>query len=101
MVYSLVAASIGCTLDFEHLADTSVVAIVVQYMATALAVLALRRTKGPSPRFRLPLGPVIPVAATVGSLLFLAGAGWKDLVMGFVLLVLGVALGTAVRRVRK
>jgi hypothetical protein len=73
---------------------------VVQYIATALSVLALRRSKGPSSRFRLPFGPAVPVAATLGSFMFLAGAGWKDLVVGFGLLVIGIAFGTFMRRRR-
>jgi amino acid transporter len=97
-VVSVVVLVLACTLDFEHLADTSVVAIVVQYIGTALSVVALRRRAGPSNGFRLPLGPTIPLTAVGGSFLFLAGAGWRDLLLGLVLLLVGGAFGTLMRR---
>jgi basic amino acid/polyamine antiporter, APA family len=98
---SAIAAALACQLDFAHLADTSVVAIVTQYIGTAVAVLALRRKDGPSPGFRLPFGRVVPIAATLGSVAFLAAAGWKDLVAGLFLLAIGGTLGTLMRRARR
>jgi hypothetical protein len=71
---------------------------VAQYIGTALAVLAMRRRAGPSARLRLPLGPAIPIAATVVSAIFLAAAGWRDVALGAVLLAVGGVVGTVVRR---
>jgi hypothetical protein len=58
---------------------------------TCLAVLVLRRTRGPS-SFPLPLGPTIPVLATVGCVLFLNGIKRDDAVFSVGTLAVGLAL---------
>lgn len=68
--YALTSALLGRLGDFNRLADISNIAVVAQYLATCAALLVLRR-RLPPPRFRLPLGPLIPVLAIGGCLVFL------------------------------
>ena len=68
------AATLAVAGSFQTLALISVVARFAQYITTCLAVLVLRR-RGPlpspgavetgraEPRFRIPLGPVVPILA--------------------------------------
>jgi APA family basic amino acid/polyamine antiporter len=94
---SLVVAALAMTLDFTHLADVSNIAVVVQYQSTCVAILIWRRRRPRGDGFRLPLGPLIPVAALAGTLLFLAQVSRVELWFGAALLAVGLALGTATR----
>ncbi len=96
-VEAVVVTGLGASLDFERLANVSVVAIVVQYIGTALAVIALRRKNGPSDGFRLPFGPVVPLLAAAGSSMFLVVADHRDVVVGLAILAAGGVLGALVR----
>ncbi len=77
--------------DFDRLADLNNAAVFAQYVPTCLAVLVLRRTRAPS-GFVLPFGPVIPVLATVGCLLFLNGIGRDDVILSLATLAVGLSL---------
>jgi len=78
---------------FVQLAMLSVIARLATYIGTAAAVPVLRRRFGPRPgAFRLPGGPVIPVAALVLTLSLLASAGWENLVAGAIALVVGAVI---------
>lgn len=79
--------------SFAELAVLGVVARFAQYIPTVLAVIVLRRRDGPVPGgFRLPLGPVIPLATVALCLWLLANTDPVKLGMGAVALVLGAVL---------
>lgn len=69
-VVTFVAAATGA---FERLALLSSVAILLVYLATCLAVLQLRRSAAPG-TFRVPGGPVVPLAAIAVLLWLLSHA---------------------------
>ena len=76
LAYTVAAALLGNLGDFSRLADISNIAVVAQYLPTCLAVILLRRRWAQAPadphRFRLAGGPVIPLLATAGCLMFLS-----------------------------
>lgn len=87
---SLVLALSG---SFVQLALLSVVARLCAYIATALAVLVLRRRfAGREAMLRLPGGPVIPLLAALLSIGLLASASAKNLMAGGIALVLGAVV---------
>ncbi len=69
---ALVLTLLVSGLKFERLADVANVAVVIQYMATCIAVLVLRH-KSPAPpgAFVIPFGPLIPLLALFGCCAFL------------------------------
>jgi len=78
---------------FVQLAMLSVIARLATYIGTAAAVPVLRLRFGSRPgAFRLPGGPVIPVAALLLTLSLLASAGWQSLVAGAIALAVGAAI---------
>ena len=83
----------------EELAVLSVIARLVSYVATSLAVPVLRRKLPPTPAsIRLPGGPAIPIAAVAISLLLFAAAERKVFVAGFVAMAVGALVYAAGRR---
>jgi basic amino acid/polyamine antiporter, APA family len=88
---ALVCAGLAVFADFDRLADLNNAAVFAQYVPTCLAVPMLRRTKGAS-AFHLPLGPTIPVLATLGCILFLNGIKRADAVFSVATLALGLVL---------
>jgi amino acid transporter len=93
---SLACAGLAMFADFDRLADLNNTAVFAQYVPTCLAVLVLRRKRGPS-SFQLPLGPVIPLLGTAGCILFLNGVSGRDAWFSLGTLVAGVALHAAYR----
>jgi len=88
--------------DFDKLSDLNNAAVFAQYVPTCLAVLVLRRTRPEAPRkFKLPFGPLIPIAATLGCLLFLRGTRREDAIFSVVMLVVGLLLHAGWRVLRK
>jgi basic amino acid/polyamine antiporter, APA family len=88
---AMVCAGLAIFADFDRLSDLNNAAVFAQYVPTCLAVLVLRRTRGPS-AFALPLGPTIPLLATVGCILFLNGIKYDDAVFSLGTLAIGLAL---------
>ncbi|TMA84055.1 MAG: APC family permease [Deltaproteobacteria bacterium] len=88
---ALVCAGLAVFADFDRLADLNNAAVFAQYVPTCLAVPMLRRTKGAS-AFHLPLGPTIPVLATLGCILFLNGIKRADAVFSVATLAVGLVL---------
>ena len=88
---ALVCAGLAVFVDFDRLADLNNAAVFAQYVPTCLAVPMLRRTKGAS-AFHLPLGPTIPVLATLGCILFLNGIKRADAVFSVATLAVGLVL---------
>ena len=63
--FSVIATILALSGTFVWLATVSVVARLASYLATCLAVPALRKRSAGPPGFRIPLGPVIPVAGVL------------------------------------
>jgi amino acid transporter len=102
VVTAAVTMALSLWADFDRLSDLGNVAVFGQYLATCLAVPVLRRTRPDMPRrFRLPLGPVIPMAATAGCLLFLKDMKGDDLRFALVTLAGGLALFALLRWSRR
>ena len=95
-VTALVCAGLAVFADFDRLSDLNNAAVFAQYVPTCLAVPILRRTKGAS-AFRLPLGPTIPLLATLGCILFLNGIKRDDAIFSVGTLAVGLALHGAWR----
>jgi amino acid transporter len=91
-----VALALALSGSFVFLAAVSAVARLVMYLAVCLATLALRRRTpggdmGPA-LFVIPLGPVVPLLATVVASGILLGATTQQLAAGAAALVAGAAL---------
>jgi basic amino acid/polyamine antiporter, APA family len=91
-----VALTLALTGSFVTLAAVSAVARLVMYLAVCAATLVLRRRTpdaemGPA-QFTAPLGPVVPVLASVVALSILAGATPQQLLMGAYALAAGAVL---------
>jgi amino acid transporter len=97
---TLVMGLLVSGLNFDRLAAVSNIAVVVQYMATCVAVLVLRR-KSPAPAgaFVIPLGPLVPILALLGCMLFIRGVGLSDLMIAGALIAAGLLLGGLSQRV--
>jgi amino acid transporter len=79
--------------SFTQLAMLSIIARLATYMGTAAAVPVLRRRFGDRPdAVRLPGGPLIPIAALVLSLIFLASTTTANLIAGAIALAIGIAI---------
>jgi len=91
---TLVLVALALTGSFVFLAAVSAVARLVIYLSTCVATLWLRRPdSGVAPAtFTVPLGPVIPVLASLITLSILAGATSQQLLAGVAALVVGAAL---------
>jgi amino acid transporter len=97
-----VALTLALTGSFVQLAAVSAVARLVMYLAVCTATLVLRRRTpdadmGPA-QFTAPLGPVVPVLASVVTLGILAGASRQQLLAGGAALVGGAVLYAVARR---
>lgn len=91
-----VALVLALTGSFVQLAAVSAVARLVMYLAVTTATLVLRRRTPDeqmrAAEFTVPLGPVIPVLASVVSLSILAGATRQQLLSGAAALAAGAVL---------
>ena len=94
-----VCAGMAVFADFDRLSDLNNAAVFAQYVPTCLAVLVLRRTKGAS-SFVLPFGPLIPLLATAGCVLFLNGIKRDDAIFSVATLAVGLALHALYRLTR-
>jgi len=91
-----VALTLALTGSFVQLAAVSAVARLVMYLAVCTATLVLRHrtpdaTMGAA-QFTAPLGPVVPVLASLVALSILAGATAQQLLTGAMALVAGAIL---------
>jgi amino acid transporter len=88
IITTVISILVAYTGSFTFLASLSVVARFSQYIPTCLAVLVFRKTMPDAPRsFKVPGGPVIPLAAVLVSLWLLSNASGFQLLVG-----LGAAL---------
>ena len=99
-ITSLICAGMAVFADFDRLSDLNNAAVFAQYVPTCLAVLVLRRTRGPS-AFTLPFGPLVPLLATLGCVLFLNGINRGDAILSTGALLLGLALHALYRLWRR
>jgi len=88
----LAAVPVALSGSFIQLAAISMVSRFAQYLPACLAVLVLRRRKDLPQGFRIPFGPLVPVAATLICLWLLSKATHAQLVWGLGALALGVPL---------
>lgn len=96
----LVVGLLSSGLKFQRLADVSNVAVVVQYVATCIAVLVLRRKAVTGKQgFVIPLGPLVPCLALAGCLAFLRFVGVFELRMAALMITIGLVIG-AINRSR-
>jgi basic amino acid/polyamine antiporter, APA family len=101
LLTAAIVIALGTTLDFTALADTSNIAVVVQYISTCAAVLVQRHRHGPSLGFRTPLGPLIPVVAILGSAAFVLSVSPDELKLSAWLIGGGLLVGLVTRRLRR
>jgi amino acid transporter len=91
-----VALTLALTGSFVTLAAVSAVARLVMYLAVCTATLVLRgraaNAEMGAAQFTAPLGPVVPVLASVVALSILAGATTQQLLMGGYALIAGAVL---------
>ncbi len=92
LVQTALALPLAVAGSFEGLAAVSVVTRLVSYAGTALSVPVLRRRLAGVSRFRLPAGPLIPLAATALTVGLAASAERKHLVAAAVALATGLVL---------
>lgn len=92
----VVALTLALTGSFVTLAAVSAVARLVMYLAVCIATLVLRRRRPDAQmgeaQFTAPLGPVIPILASLVALSILAGATPQQLLMGAYALAGGAVL---------
>lgn len=86
-----VALTLALSGSFVTLAAVSAIARLVMYLAVCLSVLVLRKQQGPA-TFTVPLGPVIPIVASLVAFGILAGATQAQLVSGVAALAAGAVL---------
>ncbi len=84
------AAALALSGSFRQLAVVTVVSRLLQYAATCLAVLALRR-RGPAP-FRLPGGALLPVLGLAVCLGLATAAGRRELLAAALVVGSGLAV---------
>jgi len=92
LVQTSIALPLALSGSFEELAMLSVVARLTAYVATAAAIPVLRRRHAGKGGFKLPGGPMIPVAAIIVSLGLLASASWVNLLAGAVAGLVGAVI---------
>ncbi|MQS53531.1 APC family permease [Companilactobacillus mishanensis] len=91
LVSFIIAVPLALSGTFQTLAAISVVSRFAQYIPTILAVLVFRKKlTQTSSKFRIPLGPTIPVIAVVVSFWLLTKATGFQLIMGLGCLVIAV-----------
>jgi amino acid transporter len=92
LAQTAIALPLALSGSFVGLATLSVVARLVTYLATTMAVPVLRRRHATAESFRLPGGVVVPAIATTVSLGLLASASWINLVAAGTAALIGVAV---------
>lgn len=99
---TLVILLLASGLPFDKLADVSNVAVVIQYSATCIAVLVLRRRSRVVPGseisgFVIPGGPLVPLLALLGCAVFMLSVRLYELKLALIFIVLGVGFGVVIR----
>jgi APA family basic amino acid/polyamine antiporter len=93
LTQTAIALPLAFSGSFEVLATLSVVARLATYFGTAMAIPVLRRKLPQQPgAFRIPGGPVVPIAAASLCVVFALSAQPRNLIAGAIALVVGGAL---------
>jgi amino acid transporter len=93
ILQAAIALPLALTGSFVSLVALSVIARLVTYIGTAAAVPVLRqKLRAPEGAFRIPGGPVIPIAAVLLSIGLASSARWSNLVAGGAALVVGLVI---------
>jgi amino acid transporter len=95
---ALLAAVLVLPFDYRSLIGMSNVSVAVQYLATCLAVLQLRRRDPKPAAFRVPGGPALPVIGAVISASIFTQASFVELSWAFASLVVGLLAVALSRR---
>lgn len=82
--------SIALTGSFAKLAIISVVARLVQFLPTALAVLVFRKRYAEKSTYEIPFGPLVPVLAMIFTVWLISNASLEELLWGVMTLFIGV-----------
>jgi amino acid transporter len=91
-----VTALLVLVLDFRRLVDFTSVIMIVQYLATCVAVIVLRRTRPDAARsVRLPFGSAIPLAGGAVLAWLLAQARLVELALSAAAMAAGAILAVA------
>jgi len=97
LVFSAIAWAAALTATFAELATVSAIARLLFSAATCLAIPVLRRKMPPAP-FRVPGGPLVPLAAAALSIWLLSGMTRAQTLAGAVALAVGLALYALIAR---
>lgn len=93
LIQSAIALPLALTGSFARLASTSMLALIATYVGTAWAVPVLRgKFAGQPAGFRLPGGPLIPIAASLLCAALAWSAKRADVVAGAAAIVVGCVL---------
>jgi amino acid transporter len=98
VVTAITSAAFALGFDYRALIGMSNVAVAVQYLATCLAVLVLRRRAPERRGFRAPLGPTMPVLGVLVSAWVFTEATSEELIWASTSLLVGLGLVAATRR---
>ena len=102
---SIIALVFALSGSFAKLAAVSAVARLVAYAGTAFATLRLRQLERSghvaAATYSIPFGPLVPVLATLTSVIILVGATAEQLGLGAAALLAGAALFLTVRSVNR
>lgn len=92
IISSIIAIPIALSGSFTELAVISSISRFAQYLPTCLSILVLRRKKDLNATFRMPLGPVIPILASIVSIWVVLQSSLKNIVWGLGALIIAVPL---------
>ena len=96
IVSTAVTALLVLVLDFRKLVDFTSVIMIVQYLATCVAVIVLRRTRPDAARaVRLPFGSTVPLAGAAVLAWLLAQARLVELALSAAAMAAGAILAVA------
>ena len=95
---AVLACAMVLPFDYRSLIGMSNVAVAVQYLATCLAVLKLRRTQPEKKGFRVPGGPVLPLIGAAVSVWVFTQANMTELGWATASLLVGLAVVALSRR---
>jgi amino acid transporter len=87
-----ITIAIALTGSFTKLATISVVARLVQFLPTALAVLVFRRRYEEKSAYQIPFGPLVPCLAIIFTLWLVSNASFQELFWGMGALLFGIPL---------
>ncbi|MCI0444478.1 amino acid permease [bacterium] len=96
--FAILSILVTLSSGFANLATLSAMARLVTYMASAVALIVLRKTSPSLNTFRLPGGPVIPILTILLSIFLLTAATREQWIAGICALIAGLVLYFVARR---